>query len=147
MKPNFRLKRLSNKQIALCADFLALFGYRILVMFPFYISNFKPNIFRKSFLVMALNMYGKKCFLLVQRLKSNNWIMQDLSSTYVYSRQYKSMQAMTEFYANYFLKRAYKQGHIIALPGLFLDYEINKNTPHDHDFPDQLKIFKSAKQN
>jgi hypothetical protein len=144
INPGFKYRKKTIKfkpvltHVKICEDYLNLFGYRILALFrtKYLLHVGQP---KNSFLIVAIDKNGNKCFLLMFVLHKNEWFMEDISTCKYLS---KSTKVMLELFINKFLKQS-QPSHFLILPSLFLD--VNRKALNDVKIPEHLNIFRSAK--
>lgn len=133
-------RKISKNHAKICCDLLTIFGYKLLVIFK--TGFIKHREYKKSYFAVAVDKFGKKCFLLLYSLGNNRWFFKDLNLI----RAYRSTLITLDIYSNTFL-RHYKQSCYFILPSLFINTEKEVKEELNLEIPEQLKIFRSAKQN
>jgi hypothetical protein len=135
-------RNITKKDASLCCDFLAMFNYRLLAIFK--MSIFRSKFYRNSFMALAINRFGKKCFLLLTNAGYNRWFMLDIDYKKIIA---PCMQSMIDNYCNLFLKNSKDKSSYLLLPNLFTDKVLTNQKLTDDSIPKQLNQFRSAQQN
>lgn len=133
-------RKISKNHAKICCDLLTIFDYKLLVILK--TGFIKHREYKKSYFAIAIDKFGKKCFLLLYCLGNNRWFFKDLNLT----GEYRSILITLDAYSNTFI-RHYKQSCYFILPSIFINTEKPIKEKLELEMPEQLKIFRSAKQN